>query len=112
MEGQEHHVGGGAQLQHARAEEIGALVRPLGLDLVQVGGGAAHLLGGFGHRGVEEGVQLPRVPLQAEKHVHQGRPVAQAPQGLGDHGARGQGNIPLRGQAPGQHYDIHNTPLN
>ena len=60
---------------------------------------------------VKAGLQGAGWVLQAEVEVYQGRPVAQPFQGVGDHGARGQGHVPLRAQAPGQDYNFHGRLL-
>ena len=106
VEGQEHHVGSGAQLQHPGANGGGALVFPAPAHLVQVGGLGAHLfklLGNGGLIGVHGGV----APLHAEKQIHQGRLVPLGPQSLAHHGAGGQGDVPLRAQAAGQYDNFH-----
>ena len=111
VEGQEDHIGGLAQLQHAGAELVGAVPRPGGPDCFQVGGLGVHLLPPVGDGEVEVVHHRPLPPGQAEVEVHQGGLVAQAAQGMGDHGAGREGHVPLRAEAPGQDDNLHGLLL-
>ena len=104
VEGQEHQLRHLAQLQHMGAEHTPAVSRAAGAHLLQVWRLAAHLFQGFRHRCVKKVLLRP---LHAKIEVHQSRPVAQLPQGIGHHGAGGKGYIPLRGKAAGQHDNLH-----
>ena len=59
---------------------------------------------------IDVGEEAPVQIVTGAQNVHQGDLVAQTLQGLGDHGARGQGDIALRAQSSGQHDDFHKKP--
>ena len=111
VEGQEHQVCLTAEFQHAGAKLAGALPRPGGFHRLQIRGLGVHLLPPVRDGLVNAGLQGAGWVLPAEVEGYQGRPVAQPFQGVGDHGARGQGHVPLRAQAPGQDYNFHGRLL-
>ena len=107
VEGQKDDVRHLAELQHALAKLAGALPLPGSPNLRQVRCFGVHPLPLVGEGCVKIVRHRARVCLQAEVHIHQGRLVPQPPQGMGDHGARGQRDISLRAQSSGQHNNFH-----
>ncbi len=107
METQEHRVRMAANLQYAGAEKAGRPVLPGCADRRQVGSlGRNLLLGTKAVRSVKDILPRALPGFQSQEHVHQNRPVAQAPQCTADSLPGHQRHLALRGQAAGQYDNI------